>query len=83
MTKKINYYKEEKIALLLLSGIVLIFIFSRALNGTKKSHGQGTLVGLVNAALEAGNRQSTESYLTIDAGHGTIPSGWVIDSMLQ
>ena len=59
------------------------YIFSRSLSGTENTYGKGTLVNLVDAAIEAGDRQSAESYLTIDAGHGTISSGWVIDCALQ
>lgn len=43
-----------------------------------------SLVDLVDKGIDAGDRDIVNTYLsTIDAGHGTISSGWIIDCALQ
>lgn len=70
-------------------GIILIvgnhfnYIFSRTLQGGGGTYDKGNLVDLVDAAVESGDRKTAEAYLSIDAGHGTIKSGWKIDCALQ
>ena len=59
------------------------YIFARKLSGKENTYDKGNLVDLVDAAIKAGDRVTAESYLSIDAGHGTISNGWMIDSALQ
>jgi len=42
-----------------------------------------SLVQVVDAALDANERQVAEAYLSMQAGHGCISSGWRIDASLQ
>jgi len=42
-----------------------------------------TLVDLVDQALAVGDRITAESYLSIDAGHGSVSKGWLIDCAIQ
>lgn len=42
-----------------------------------------SLVELVDAAIASGDRQTAEAYLTLDAGHGIVSSGWIIDCAIQ
>ena len=44
---------------------------------------KSNLVEVVDAAAQANDRDTMLSYLSIDAGHGTISSGWIIDHALQ
>ena len=70
-------------------GIIVIvgdhfnYIFSRKVQGDEETYGKSTLVDLIDAAVQSGDRKSAEAYLSIDAGHGTISSGWKIDCALQ
>ncbi len=70
-------------------GIIVIvgdhfnYIFSRVLDGEEKTYNEGNLVGLVDSALASGDRKTAEAYLSIDAGHGKISSGWMIENALQ
>ncbi|KAL7549007.1 hypothetical protein ACHAWF_012273 [Thalassiosira exigua] len=42
-----------------------------------------SLVELVDAAVESGDRDAAMSYLTTDGGHGTISSEWRVDLSLR
>lgn len=59
------------------------YIFARKLKGNENNYEKGNLVDLVDAALKVDDRDSAELYVSIDAGHGTVSSGWVIDCALQ
>lgn len=55
------------------------YVLARELTGREKSYGQGSLVALVDAAVDAGDLKTAKSYLSIEAGHGTRSSGWKLD----
>jgi hypothetical protein len=60
------------------------YIFARDSNNQNQmNYGKGSLVDVVDAAIDANDRECTKSYLSIDAGHGSISKGWIIDSALQ
>mmetsp|Transcript_28857 Transcript_28857/g.59231 ORF Transcript_28857/g.59231 Transcript_28857/m.59231 type:complete len:441 (+) Transcript_28857:94-1416(+) len=73
-----------------LDGILVVvgdhfnYILSRQLTGRETSYPQvNNLVEMVDNAIENGDRHTAVSYLTLDGGHGTISSGWKIDTALQ
>mmetsp|Transcript_8378 Transcript_8378/g.10600 ORF Transcript_8378/g.10600 Transcript_8378/m.10600 type:complete len:442 (-) Transcript_8378:146-1471(-) len=74
---------DDRDGILLVVGDHFNYIFARTMNGEEKDFGKSSLVELVDTALNAGDRKSAESYVSIDAGHGTISSGWVIDCAIQ
>lgn len=54
------------------------------MTGVEKSYPNATsLIDLVDSALAAGDRATAESYLSIDAGHGIVSEGWLIDCAIQ
>lgn len=60
------------------------YIFSRTGSDLrKKYHEEGSTVDVVDAAINRGDRDLAEAYLSIEAGHGLISNGWKIDKALQ
>eukprot|EP00934_Nitzschia_sp_Nitz4_P004576 Nitzschia sp. Nitz4//scaffold3_size479765//31760//32920//NITZ4_000012-RA/size479765-processed-gene-0.41-mRNA-1//1//CDS//3329550494//4566//frame0 len=55
------------------------YVFARELTGGESDFGQSSLVDLVDAAVAAGDLASARGYLSIEAGHGTVSSGWMLD----
>jgi hypothetical protein len=55
------------------------YVVSRDLSGDEKEYSQTSLVDLVDAAVSAGDLVTARSYLSIEAGHGTISQGWKLD----
>eukprot|EP01083_Nonionella_stella_P167773 564724_1 len=56
------------------------------LSKTKKAQeykAQGNTVGLIDVAIDNGDRELAEEFLSIDAGHGSISNGWKIDASTQ
>ncbi|KAL3776352.1 hypothetical protein HJC23_010620 [Cyclotella cryptica] len=49
----------------------------------KKYPNANTLVEIVDTAIACGDRDTAISYLSLDGGHGTISSGWVVDCSIQ
>ncbi|KAL1523150.1 hypothetical protein AB1Y20_018105 [Prymnesium parvum] len=45
--------------------------------------GASSLVDLVDDAVNKGDRTLAESFLSLEAGHGTISSGWMIDASIH
>lgn len=71
-------------------GVILIigdhfnYVFARDLSSLseekqKKYSSYGSTVGLVDAALDQDDLDVARAYLSIQGGHGTISSGWVVD----
>lgn len=47
----------------------------------EQRHGKSSsLIDLVDAAHHENDRTTAEAHLTMDAGHGTISSGWIINT---
>ncbi|KAL7470203.1 hypothetical protein ACHAXS_010436 [Conticribra weissflogii] len=60
------------------------YILARQFTGHEASYPQANnLVEVVDYAIENGDRQTAISFLTLDGGHGTISSGWKIDTAIQ
>jgi hypothetical protein len=45
--------------------------------------GTGSLIELVDAAVERGDLETARSWLSIQGGHGTISTGWVVDAAIE
>jgi hypothetical protein len=43
----------------------------------------GSLIGLVDAAVEQGDLETARSWLSIQGGHGSISTGWVVDAAIE
>lgn len=59
------------------------YLLGRSLTGKEPTHGESSLVGLVDKALVANDRATAEAFLTIDGGHGRVSTGWMIDTAVQ
>eukprot|EP00521_Asterionellopsis_glacialis_P017814 CAMPEP_0195300458 /NCGR_PEP_ID=MMETSP0707-20130614/27451_1 /TAXON_ID=33640 /ORGANISM="Asterionellopsis glacialis, Strain CCMP134" /LENGTH=451 /DNA_ID=CAMNT_0040363145 /DNA_START=30 /DNA_END=1382 /DNA_ORIENTATION=+ len=60
------------------------YCFGRRMTGDENHYPTvSTLVNLVDQALAVGDRITAESYLSIDAGHGSVSKGWLIDCAIQ
>mmetsp|Transcript_35230 Transcript_35230/g.98981 ORF Transcript_35230/g.98981 Transcript_35230/m.98981 type:complete len:380 (+) Transcript_35230:65-1204(+) len=59
------------------------YIRGRAAAKTGPYADKASAVDLVDAAVDAGDRGAAEACLSIDAGHGSVSEGWVIDCALQ
>lgn len=55
------------------------YAMARELNGKEKDYDQTSLVTVVDAAVAAGDLAAAKNYLNIEAGHGTVSSGWTLD----
>jgi hypothetical protein len=55
------------------------YVFARTLQGDEKEYNEATLVGLVDAAVAAGDLETARSYLSIEGGHGRVSQGWKLD----
>ena len=56
----------------------------RQWTGREKAYPDATsLVELVDVSIDNGDRETAISYLSLDGGHGSISSGWKIDSSIQ
>lgn len=74
---------DKRDGILVVVGDHFNYIFGREEIGLEKSYGKSATVDIVDAALEEGDRATATNLLSIDAGHGSISEGWVIDSALQ
>jgi hypothetical protein len=82
--KREKYIDQERDGVIVVVGDHFSYMYGRMLIGDKKDYSQKTsLVDLVDAALDAGDRSTAECYLSIDAGHGMISTGWTIDCAIQ
>ena len=70
---------EDRDGVFVLIGDHFNYVLNRELTGDEKDYGQATLVGLVDAAVNANDLDTARSYLSIEAGHGTVSSGWKLD----
>ena len=52
-------------------------------NNQYYNYSMNNLVELVDAALDNGDRETAEYYLSIDAAHGRISNGWIVDCSIQ
>jgi hypothetical protein len=70
-------------------GIVVVvgdhfnYLFDRTLTGKEDTYGKGSLVDLVDFSIAYGDRETAEAFLGIDAGHGRVSGGWMIDAAIQ
>jgi hypothetical protein len=70
---------ESRDGIFVLVGDHFNYILARELGGNEKDYGQDSLVGLVDAAVAANDLDTAKAFLSIEAGHGTISSGWKLD----
>jgi hypothetical protein len=70
---------EQRDGIFVLVGDHFNYILARQLTGKEKDYGQASLVGLVDAAVEANDLETAKAYLSIEAGHGTVSSDWKLD----
>jgi len=70
---------ENRDGIFVLVGDHFNYILARELRGDEPDYGQSSLVTLVDAAVAAGDLETAKSYLSIEAGHGTISAGWKLD----
>lgn len=70
---------EERDGIFVLVGDHFNYILSRTLHGSEKYYNQGSLVGLVDAAIAADDMETAKAYLSIEAGHGRVSQGWKLD----
>lgn len=60
------------------------YIIGRELRGVVRAYPNASnLVELVDSAIANGDRETAITCLSLDGGHGTISSGWVIDCAIQ
>ena len=59
------------------------YVLGRIYKGGEKKYSQGTLVGVVDAAVAAGDLETAYSYLSIQGGHGRISKGWFLDCAIE
>jgi len=52
-------------------------------NNNNNLYSKATLVDLIDVALENGNRDIVKYFLSMDAAHGRISQGWMIDCCIQ
>lgn len=74
---------KERDGVIVIVGDHFNYMYGRTLMGNETTYAQSSLVDLVDAAIDAGDRSTAESYLSIDAGHGRISTGWKIDCAIQ
>ncbi|KAL3922575.1 MAG: hypothetical protein SGILL_002132, partial [Bacillariaceae sp.] len=71
---------QQQDAILVLVGDHFNYIKSRKFMGREKLYADaGNLVNLVDAAVANGDLTTARSWLSIEAGHGTVSSGWKLD----
>jgi hypothetical protein len=59
------------------------YCLARQGTGEKAPGGAGSLIGLVDAVAEQGDMETARAWLSIQGGHGTISSGWVLDAAIE
>ena len=75
--RRSSSYKRDGVFVLV--GDHFNYILSRNLSGEEKEYSESSLVDLVDAAVASGDLVTARSYLSIEGGHGTVSSGWVLD----
>jgi hypothetical protein len=70
---------ESRDGIFVLVGDHFNYILARELRGNERDYGQGSVVGLVDAAVEVNDLETAKAYLSIEAGHGTLSAGWKLD----
>jgi hypothetical protein len=79
-TENPSHEEDKKDVILVLVGNHFNFIKSRTFLGSEKLYADaGSLVNLVDTAVASEDLVTARSYLTIEAGHGTVSSGWKLD----
>jgi len=54
------------------------------MTGREKAYpNANNLVELVDSSIDNGDRETAVSYLSLDGGHGTVSSGWMIDCSIR
>jgi hypothetical protein len=71
---------HDRDGILVVVGDHFNYVLGRDFQGNEKSYPQtSTLVDLVDAAVDAGDIATARSMLSIEAGHGRISKGWILD----
>lgn len=70
---------EDRDGIFVLVGDHFNYVLARRLTGKEKDYGQTSLVALVDAAVDANDLETARNYLSMEAGHGTVSSGWKLD----
>lgn len=56
------------------------YVLARDMTGEEKKYpNESSTVDLVDAAVASGDLVTARSYLSIQGGHGTVSSGWILD----
>ena len=77
---EVNPSYQQDDGIFVLVGDHFNYIRSRKFTGNEMEYKDASsLVNLVDAAVGANDLDTARSYLSIDAGHGTISSGWKLD----
>jgi hypothetical protein len=70
---------NERDGVLVIVGDHFNYVLAREFQGDENKYPQKTLVGLVDAAVEAGDLTTARSYLSIEGGHGRVSKDWTLD----
>jgi len=73
---------DSRDGILVVVGDHFNYILGREMTGSEKDYGKSSTVDIIDAAIKAGDKRTAQSFLSIDAGHGLISKGWVIDCAL-
>ena len=70
-------------AILVVVGDHFAYVASRPVETAKMASFGKTLVEVVDEAIAQGNRALAEACMLLEAGHGRISTGWLVDTSLQ
>jgi hypothetical protein len=76
---------DPRDGILIIVGNHFNYLFDKDLSDIdeRKYDTTSSLMEVIDQATEATDREAAKAYLSIDAGHGTISSGWNIDCAIQ
>jgi hypothetical protein len=74
---------DDRDGILVAVGDHFNYILGREISNGMKDYLKISAVDTIDAAIKAGDRDTIKTILSIDAGHGLISKGWVIDHSIR
>ena len=76
-------YQPDMGGVIVVVGNHFNFCFDRPMRGITNTPSSSSLVDLVDQLVEQGNQDQARQWLSLEGGHGTVSSGWIVDAAVQ
>ena len=76
-------YQPDMGGVIVVVGNHFNFCFDRPMRGITNTPSSSSLVDLVDQLVEQGDQDQARQWLSLEGGHGTVSSGWIVDAAVQ